>query len=52
MIWYDMSYNQLNIDFLHKMETEPEEIEYEVEDIVNEFNQTDTFVFNSNRCFL
>ena len=36
MIWYDMSYNQLNIDFLHKMETEPEEIEYEVEDIVNE----------------
>lgn len=25
MIWYDMSYNQFDTDFLNKLETEPEE---------------------------
>ena len=50
MIWYDMSYNQLDTDFLDKLETEPEE--NEVEDVVNEFNETNTPVFNSNRFIL
>ena len=50
MIWYDMSYNQFEADFLNKLETEPEE--NEVEDAVNELNQARTFIFNSDRCIL
>lgn len=44
MIWYDMSYNQLEIDCLNKLETEPEE--NEVEDAVDEPDQANTFIFN------
>ena len=44
MIWYDMSYNQFEPDFLNKLETEPEE--NEVEDAINESDQTSTFIFN------
>ena len=47
MIWYDMSYNRLEADFLNKLETEPEENEVEVEDAVNEFDQASTPIFNS-----
>ena len=50
MIWYDMSYNQFEADFLNKLETEPEE--NEVEDAANELDQANTLIFNSNRCFL
>ena len=41
-----MSYNQLDIDFLNKLELLPEE--NEVEDVIDEFDQTNTPVFNSN----
>lgn len=34
MIWFDMSYNQLESEFLNKLETEPEE--NEIEDVINE----------------
>lgn len=46
MIWEDMSYNQLEIytSFQNKLETEPEEIEEE--DVFNEFDQTNSFIFN------
>ena len=33
VIWYEMSYNQFEPDFVNKLETEPEE--NEVEDAVN-----------------
>lgn len=36
MIWRDMSYNQLESDFLNKLETEPEE--NEEEEVANELN--------------
>ena len=39
-----MSYNQFEVDFLNKLETEPEE--NEVEDAVNEPDQTNSFIFN------
>lgn len=44
VIWYDMSYNQLDTDFLNKLETEPEE--NGEEEAVDEPNQTNTFIFN------
>ena len=44
MIWYDMSYNQFEPDFLNKITNEPEE--NEVEDAVDEPDQTNTFIFN------
>ena len=44
MIWNDMSYNQFKSDFLNKLETEPEE--NEVEDAVDEPDQTNSFIFN------
>ena len=50
MIWYDMSYNQFDADFLNKLETEPEE--NEVEDAANEFDQANTFVFNRHERIL
>lgn len=50
MIWYDMSYNQFEADFINRLETEPEE--NEEEEVVNEFNQANTTVFNSNGCIL
>lgn len=50
MIWYDMSYNQFDADFLNKLETEPEE--NEVEDAINESNQANTFIFNRYECIL
>ena len=52
VIWSDMSYNQPEIDigFRDRLETEPEEIEEE--DILNEFDKTNTFVFNFNGCIL
>lgn len=52
MIWEDMSYNQLEIytSFQNKLETEPEEIEEE--DVFNEFDQTNSFIFNRYECIL
>ena len=50
MIWYDMSYNQFDPDFLNKIINEPED--NEAEDVVNEFDETNTPVFHSNRCVL
>ena len=50
MIWYDMSYNQFDADFLNKLETVPEE--NEVEDAVDEPNQTNSFIFNRYECIL
>ena len=54
MIWADMSYNQLDADFLNKLVAiELEKIKgIEVEEAANEFNQTNTFVFYSNGCVL
>ena len=44
VIWYDMSYNQLETDFLNKLETEPEEnVE---EEAIDEPDQTNSFIFN------
>lgn len=44
MIWYDMSYNQFEADFLNKLETEPEEnVE---EEAIDEPDQTNSFIFN------
>ena len=44
MIWYDMSYNQFETDFLNKLETEPEEnVE---EEVIDEPDQTNSFIFN------
>lgn len=37
MIWQDMSYNQLESDFLDKLEINSDENEKE-EEVVNEFN--------------
>lgn len=45
MIWQDMSYNQLESDFLNKLDIEPEENEME-EEVANEFDQANSFVFN------
>lgn len=52
MIWNDMSYNRPEIDIDHRdrLETEPEEIDEE--DMLNEFIQTNTPVFDFNRCVL
>ena len=50
MIWYDMSYNQFGPDFINKLETEPEE--NEVEDAVDEPDQTNSFIFNRYKCIL
>ena len=44
MIWYDMSYNRFEADFFNKLETEPEE--NEIEDAVDEPDQTNSFIFN------
>ena len=44
MIWYDMSYNRFEADFLNKLEIKLEE--NEVEDAVDEPNQTNSFIFN------
>ena len=44
VIWYDMSYNQFEADFLNKLETEPEEnVE---EEAIDEPDQTNSFIFN------
>ena len=51
MIWYDMSYNQFEADFLNKLETEKEE-ENEEEEAVNEPDQTNSFIFNRYECIL
>lgn len=45
MIWYDMSYNKIESEILNNLEIEQEE--KEEEDIANEFNKTNTSVFNS-----
>lgn len=37
MIWQDMSYNQLESDFLNKLDIEPEENEME-EEVANELD--------------
>lgn len=37
MIWQDMSYNQLESDFLNKLDIESEENEME-EEVANEFD--------------
>lgn len=50
LIWYDMSYNRFESDFLNKLETEPEE--NEVEDAVDEPDQTNSFIFNRYECIL
>lgn len=50
MIWYDMSYNRLETDFLNKWESELEKIEEE--DTSNESDQTNSFIFDSYRCVL
>lgn len=50
MIWYDMSYNRLEVDFLNTWESELEKIEEE--DAANESDQTNSFIFDSYRCVL
>ena len=50
MIWYEMSYNQFEADFLNKLETEPKE--NKVEDAVDESDQTNSFIFNRYECIL
>lgn len=45
MIWYDMSYNKIESEILNNLEIEQEE--KEEEDMTNEFNKTNTPVFNS-----
>ena len=50
MIWYDMSYNQFEADFLNRLETEPEE--NEEEEVINESDQTNSFIFNRYECIL
>ena len=50
MIWYDMSYNRIDTDFLNKFETELEK--NEVEDAVYEPDQTNSFIFNRYECIL
>ena len=50
MIWYDMSYNQFDADFLNKLETEPEE--NEAEEVIDEPDQTNSFIFNRYECIL
>lgn len=44
LIWYDMSYNRFESDFLNKLEIETEE--NEAEDVVDEPDQTNSFIFN------
>lgn len=44
MIWYDMSYNQFESDFFNKLEIEPEE--NEAEEVIDEPDQTNSFIFN------
>lgn len=39
MIWQDMSYNQLESDFLNKLDIEPEENESGIEDIAFEVKE-------------
>ena len=51
MIWYDMSYNRLDADFLNKFETEPED-NTEEEDHINGLNETNSLIFSGNGCFL
>lgn len=53
MIWWDMSYNQSDIKsvLINKLETEPEEINNR-EELWNELDKTNTFIFHLNRCFL
>ena len=50
MIWEDMSYNQLEPDFLNKITNEPEE--NEAEDVIDEPDQTNSFIFNRYECIL
>ena len=50
VIWCDMSYNQFETDFLNKLETKLKE--NEVEDIVDEPDQTNTFIFNRYKLIL
>ena len=50
MIWYDMSYNQFDTDFLNKLEIELEE--NKVEEAVDEPDQTNSFIFNRYECIL
>ena len=45
-----MSYNRFETDFLNKLETEQEE--NEVEDVVDEPDQTNSFIFNRYKCIL
>lgn len=39
MIWYDMSYNQFDTDFLDKLEIDSEENESGIEDIAFEVKE-------------
>ena len=50
MIWYDMSYNQFEPDFLNRLEVEPEE--NQAKGVTDEFNETDSCVFDCNRRIL
>ena len=43
-IWQDMSYNQLEPDFLNRLEPEPEE--NDEEEVLDEPDQTNSFIFN------
>lgn len=50
MIWYDMSYNQFEPDFLNKIINELEE--NMEEEAIDEPDQTDSFIFNRYKCIL
>lgn len=52
MIWYDMSYNQLDTDFLDKLEFNNELKENKEEEVIDEPDQTNSFIFNCYRCIL
>ena len=39
MIWYDMSYNQIESDFFNKLDIESEENDSDVEDIAFEVKE-------------
>lgn len=51
MIWYEMSYNLVKDKLLDKLIVESQK-QQETEEKNNEFNQTNTFIFDRYKCIL
>lgn len=51
MIWYEMSYNLVKNKILDKLNVEAQK-QQETEEKNNEFNQTNTFIFDRHKCIL